>query len=228
MGKVYVGLSGEEGGHGLYYGTVLEYLLRRGQMIHEHNRVRHAEQYCGEGEFLIHRRKLFKLAFARADYGYELPARFGNAHVHFRRNGNAVLHGKVNYHGAGKGFNAHALVLKNALIVNIFCKAPYAVAAHFGLAAVAVEYLHAHVACFALAHENKAVRADARAAVAKLPCHFVKVFGVLILPVVGYNKVVAKTVQLRKNHFLTPPRVAALSCLYYIIFAPAAQRLFHA
>ena len=91
-------------------------------------------------------------------------------------------------------------MLEYALVINIFCKAPYAVAAHFSLAAIAVEYLHAHVAAVAFAHKNKPVSAYARAPVAKLFGKRAQIAAEIVLSIVGNDKIVAKTVGFGEDH----------------------------
>ena len=73
---------------------------------------------------------------------------------------------------------ARVSILRNdAVVVDVFCEAADAVAAHFRLAAVGVDNAHPHVGLIAGHDDDDAVGADSRMAVA----HFHGQFGKILV-----------------------------------------------
>ena len=91
----------------------------------------------------------------------------GLAHVYAHMRAYAVFNRKLRNHRAGERLHAEAFLFDNSGIIHIFGEAPYAVSAHLGLAAVAVENAHTRIAWFRVFHKDQPIPANACAPVAQ-------------------------------------------------------------
>ena len=177
--------------------------------------MRHACVYRRYCEAPAQRLYGFKAAYPLALHGYILLFKERLPHVHPYGGDDAIFYGHLRQHYARRRFYPHGVRPRKPPLVCKLCEAAYAVSAHLGGAAVAVEKEHAQISFLRGHYHHQPVCPYAGAPAAEPAC-IIRGGKIFFFHGLYHYEIVAQAMHLSEPH--DTPSFDGMNCIPYQLY----------